>query len=575
MSHLHNSSSITENAGVALTGALLTTTSTGGTTLNSAANDVTSFNATNTGSGNIALTDDTNASTLTITGITQSGTGNVSVTDTGTMTSSGVISSQGGSIDLTTLSPDTNDRVLTINADINSNGGAIDLEAANNSTGTATALVVNDPISTAPGSGGTLTIGGGLSLNATPTVGAGDITLDGNGIDLTLGTVAFTSPVNFELTRFITVDGALTSGAGDNLLLEGDKNNTGVGGVFVTNTGSIDSGGSLTIEGNNLSGLAGADASSGIDIAGNITANGAITLTENTGNSNIDISAPVQANGVSNINVTPAGTGVINLSANVTSQGGAIGFHGPVDISSALAVDAGNGAITFGNTVSGAGETLTLQDNTSSDGTVTFDGNVTLAGLTTFAQPYAIIFDGATNSFSSAGDFLNTGGVTFGAGSSTTFTNGFTYTAGTTTLDGALNTTNSALDLGAVTLTGNSTLSAGTGAITLGALTGNFSLGTTSSSGTALDGTVNIGSLSLAGGGTDTIDTTSITTTGTQTYNDALTLDASPTFSGTTINMNGAVGGANGITLSSGTLSLNNSGNNYSGARPLMVAHYN
>jgi len=70
-----------------------------------------------------------------------------------------------------------------------------------------------------------------------PVIGAGNITLDGNGLDLTLGTVALTANTTFEVTRYITVDGALTSTA--NLELLGDKNDTGVGGIYVTGAGSI------------------------------------------------------------------------------------------------------------------------------------------------------------------------------------------------------------------------------------------------------------------------------------------------------------------------------------------------
>ena len=62
---------INQTAGV-IGGALLTTSSVGGTTLNGA-NTVSSFNATNTTSGNVALTNA--AGTLTVTGISQAGAG--------------------------------------------------------------------------------------------------------------------------------------------------------------------------------------------------------------------------------------------------------------------------------------------------------------------------------------------------------------------------------------------------------------------------------------------------------------------------------------------------------------------
>jgi len=48
-----------------------------------------------------------------------------------------------------------------------------------------------------------------------------------------------------------------------------------------------------------------------------------------------------------------------------------ISFNGPVNVLYASTVDSGNGAnsaVTFANTVSGAGQTLTLQNNTSANG---------------------------------------------------------------------------------------------------------------------------------------------------------------------------------------------------------------
>src|SRR4029077_18746647 len=93
--------SLTSTADISQTGAisanLLTTSSVGGTVLN-AANTVTSFNATNTTSGDISLTN--TAAPLTITGISQSGGGNASVNNTGAIVVGGATVT-GGNLSLT------------------------------------------------------------------------------------------------------------------------------------------------------------------------------------------------------------------------------------------------------------------------------------------------------------------------------------------------------------------------------------------------------------------------------------------------------------------------------------------
>src|SRR4029077_10413093 len=110
----------------------------------------------------------------------------VTITNTGALTTTGVISAKNGTVSLTTLSPDSASRVLTIGADITTTGGAISANAANPDNN-ASALIVNGVLSTLGGSGkGTLSIGGGIALNAAPVVGSGNITLQGNGLDLTL-----------------------------------------------------------------------------------------------------------------------------------------------------------------------------------------------------------------------------------------------------------------------------------------------------------------------------------------------------------------------------------------------------
>ena len=255
-------------------------------------------------------------------------------------------------------------------------------------------------MNTSTGTGGTFTLGGGVALNASPVFGHGNITLNGNGEDISLGTVNFGVSTVVSVTRDIIVTGALTTSAGSNLTLTADSGDSGTGGVEVEATGSINSAGTLTLNGSNFgTSPYGADTTSAIDIvsgSSGIEAVGAISLNGKTVNSNIDVYGRVTMNTTAApITVTPFGTGVINLSQNVTSAGGDISFAGPVTLSGNVTVDADAGTIGF-TSVSGASNTLTLQDNTSgATGTATFTGNVTLLGLTTFAEPYAVVLDGS------------------------------------------------------------------------------------------------------------------------------------------------------------------------------------
>src|SRR5439155_26313289 len=89
-----STSTISESgAGLVNTSGMLTVFSVGGEALNGA-NTVANFNASNTTSGNVSLTNTT--ATLGITGIAQSGGGSVTVSHTGAMSITGTVSTTGG-----------------------------------------------------------------------------------------------------------------------------------------------------------------------------------------------------------------------------------------------------------------------------------------------------------------------------------------------------------------------------------------------------------------------------------------------------------------------------------------------
>jgi len=332
---LTSSSSIAQNS--TISSGLLTTSSATGTILNGA-NTVSGFNATNTGSGNISLTNTT--ATLDIAGISQSNSGNVSITNTGAMDVNAVVTLDTGSIALTTLSSDSNERDLTINNTITTNNGDIILNAANNSTGTATPLSILANLDTGtftPSATGVYTIGGGISFgpSVTTEVGDGDISLQGNAKDITLGATSYAqaNSVVISVNESINITGNIS--AIGNLGFVGDNLNTGTGGVAIADGVSITANGTLTFSGplslgNNIA----LNASNGTTVAdattltgSNLTANNAtfndvVTLsndtTINTNNTNIAFNNGIQA-GLNDL--------ALNTGANDITFGGTSTLH--------------------------------------------------------------------------------------------------------------------------------------------------------------------------------------------------------------------------------------------------------
>lgn len=128
----------------------LTTSSSGGTLLNDSGNQVTSFGASNSGTGNVELT---NVGGLSIAAISNTG-GNITVSNTGGVSTIGTVSAPNGTVSITANSPltiglggvsaggdvDLNASNLTSSGDmvldgsVSSNSGAVRLSAANNLT---------------------------------------------------------------------------------------------------------------------------------------------------------------------------------------------------------------------------------------------------------------------------------------------------------------------------------------------------------------------------------------------------------------------------------------------------------
>ncbi len=147
---LSSAGTISESgSGAVSTTAALTTSSVGGTTLGGA-NTVGGFNATNTSSGDISLTN--TASLLTVTGISQSGGGDVTINTTGDLALTGAVGADTGTVALISTGAITQTGGVVT-------GGTLFVTA---STGIGTA---SNPLQTQVGTLGADTDTGGIFVN--------------------------------------------------------------------------------------------------------------------------------------------------------------------------------------------------------------------------------------------------------------------------------------------------------------------------------------------------------------------------------------------------------------------------
>ena len=213
----------------AITADLLTTVSTGGTLLNSA-NAVGSFNATNTGSGNIELTN--TAAPLGITGISQAGGGDVIINNTGAITVGGATVAGG---DLTLTASGTIGQTGAIAAGLltTSSAGGTLLNGANTvgafkatNTGAGNIELTN--------TAATLDLQGVTQNTGNVVIGnTGAITQSVAGI-----TTAANGGISVTASTDLTVSQAVTAGGSGSVTLAGGN---------VTNTATVTGTGGVTI----------------------------------------------------------------------------------------------------------------------------------------------------------------------------------------------------------------------------------------------------------------------------------------------------------------------------------------
>ncbi|NCZ66642.1 MAG: hypothetical protein EBY64_09590, partial [Rhodobacteraceae bacterium] len=260
-----------------------------------------------------------------------------------------------------------------------------------------------------------------------------------------------------------------------------------------------------------------------IDIDNTSTFNEAISAT------NINVADSITATAKKAITATAivldGGTLVLSDNNSVTIAGtinGSNTTEGTLQITGATK--------TFSGAI-GTTQALTLIDV---DNAAIFNGSIEATTLSVAASNYALELNGAANVITNAVTFSNTGALTLGDANtdSSTFNGGITATAPSgVTLAGTIQTSGDTISIGdgdtAITLAANTTVDGNTaGAITLaGAIDGGYSLtlnttGTTTLS-AEIGGSTALTTLTTNASGT-TVISADITTSSTQTYNDAV-----------------------------------------------------
>lgn len=248
---------------------------------------------------------------------------------------------------------------------------------------------------------------------------------------------------------------------------------------------------------------------------------------------------------------------VTNLQIITGTSADTVDVTGTVNLAGSLTIDVGTG----GNTVTLQGITINAPTGITQLGS----GNVVLSGATTTlnttsgdislaapvqgtaADTQTLLANAVSGDIelASVGSTVSLNTLTLTTATGTNVLSGTTYHAGTQTYNGA--TTVSA---GAVTFDGTPL----NGPITFnGSLTGTSSAVTVTTSGnTNFNAPVSTGSLLTNGGGNTRINTATVTTANTQTYDDDVQLLVDVTFASTnnlTIQFNAAIDGPGGATI--------------------------
>ena len=269
---------ISESAAGLITGTLLTTSSTTGTTLNNT-NLVSGFHAVNTVSGNVSLTD---SGPLNVTGIDETG-GTINITDAGTITVSGNVTDSDATGSVTLRATGVSSDLHLISA-VSSIGGSINLQAGHDVQIDASAPVTSS-------SGDIITVAGNAAAVSA-------MMSAGHDLQITAGTtINVTAPLLAGDAMTIQSTGSTTMTAASSIM-------AGLGGVTIT-AGQLITGANITT------------ASGPVLIQGPVRLTDAVSIqTLVSGNISVNGAIDGSTTGQQDLTLT-AGSGSINITGNI------------------------------------------------------------------------------------------------------------------------------------------------------------------------------------------------------------------------------------------------------------------
>ncbi|CAO3380993.1 filamentous hemagglutinin N-terminal domain-containing protein [Azospirillum argentinense] len=524
------------------------------------------------------------------------GLGLVSTTGTQTYTGNTTL---GGTLSGKSVTVTGNLTLSGANRMVSATGGDLSVTGTLNGGGYGATLLAGQGAVTLGGSASNLAYltvtGGTIGLRAVTTTGAQTYT----GATSLQGAYA-TGNGAFTATGATTLAGATTVNSGSgNVLFSGTVNGanslvitssgatqfTGtVGGTTALTTLTIDAGGTSSLKSVTTTGAqtySGTATLDGTYTTGAVfSAIGAVTLAGNT-----------TVNGTSSVVFMNTVDGPFTLAVNNKGMAQFNGAVGGTTALMSLTTDAGGSSSLKSVTTNGAqtyNDAVTLDGTyTTGSGTFTVNAAATLGGDTTVNGGSSVLFAGTVDG-ARALVINNKGATQFsGAVGGTTALASLTTDAGGTSSVKSVSTTgaqtyNDAVTLngtytsggaftanGAATLAGDTTVNGGSAVLFAGTVDGAYALAVNNKSTTtfsgAVGGTTALASLTTDAAGTSSVK--SVTTTGAQTYNDAVTLDGTYTGSTVTANAAATLGGA--TTVNAGTATFNGTVN---GAQALTIA---
>jgi hypothetical protein len=347
--------------------------------------------------------------------------------------------------------------------------------------------------------------------------------------------------------------GSIATDAGGTVKLSGDIQTTGTQsyGEQAQLVGNTTLSGSTVSFGNTVAG-----GSNSLAVAGNAEFNGAVSGVSTlgvTGATLLNTSA-VTTSGAQ----TYGGKVTLGQDAVLTSTGsGDVTINAGATGDKALAINTAGvtrlgGGISVGSVTTDAGGTVELSGEITTRGAQTYNDAAVLTGATTLASTgggAVVLGNGLNGGFDLS---VNTAGMTQ-LGGGVNVASITTDAAGSVALSGTIITTGAQTYNDEATLTGATTLSStGGGALALkGGAEGAFDFALNTSGATQLAGGINVASLRTDAGGVTEI-TGDVTTTGAQTYGDAVQVSgpvALSSTSGGALTLGAGVDGAGSVSL--------------------------